>query len=332
MPLALAPAACHRQSAPVTSPPDTVACAHCGALNGGDFGRCIRCNQPLQGATPAAKATRRIPVRRPRPVPLQESPDRLFGRFAATELPAAKLLVALNAVVFTAHLLTAWGRDPSIGVLLSGGDLLDAFRFGALPIGKLSGVAPLNEYVLRAEPWRLLSACFVHYGAIHFGMNMLGLVYLARLAEPAVGSIRFIILYVLTGLFGFASSVGWFVISPNAVWTAGASGAVFGIMGMVLGFLWRRRDPRWKAWLMQAVVYSLGFTLLLPSVNHSAHIGGLLSGVVIGALFARGAPQAARSWQRWLAWLCVLACVAALTLVHSSPYLPIFEAALQNAR
>jgi len=312
----------------VSSPPGTVACAHCGALNGADFGKCIRCGEVLQGATPADKAARRVPVRKPRPAqPLQASPDKLLGRWASTQLPAAKLLLGLNALIFAAHLLVSWGKDQSLGVLLTGGTLVDAFRFGALPIGRLSGVAPLDEYILRAEPWRLLSACFVHYGAIHFGMNMMGLVYLARLAEPAIGSLRFIILYVLTGLLGFAASVGWFLISPNAVWTAGASGAVFGIMGMVLGFLWRRKDPRWKTWLVQAVFYSVGFTLLLPSINHSAHIGGLVSGAVLGALFAKDAPKPARPWQRWAAFACVLACVVALLLVHTSPYIPIFEAA-----
>ncbi len=315
----------------MSPPPTTVACAHCGALNGGDFDKCIRCGEPLKGATPADKAKRRVPVQRPRAaVPLVASPDKLFG-WASTQLPAAKLLLALNGIIFAAHLLVAWGRDPSFGVLVGGGSLVDAFRFGALPIGKLSGVAPLDEYILRAEPWRLLSACFVHYGAIHFGMNMLGLVYLARLAEPAIGSVRFIILYVLTGLLGFAASVGWFLISPNAVWTAGASGAVFGLMGMVLGFLWRRRDPRWKTWLVQAVFYSLAFSFVLPSINHSAHLGGLVSGVVLGALFAKDAPRPARPWQRGAALVCVLACVVALLLVHTSPYLPIFEAAAEAA-
>ena len=102
---------------------------------------------------------------------------------------------------------------------------------------------------------------------------------------------------------------------------------------MILGFLWRRRDARWKSWLGQVVVYSLGFTLLLPSVNHSAHIGGLLSGMVMGALFGPGAPKPSRPWQRWLAAACVLAVVASLLAVQRSPYLPLFtELARQYGR
>jgi len=294
-----------------------VACTNCGALNGADFGRCVRCNQPLSGATLADSATRRLPARRPATGRTLYS-ERLFGRWPSTSLPAAKLILALNAAVFAVHLLISFRHAPGLDVLLKGGTPLEAFRFGALPVGKFVGVAPLDAYLMRAEPWRLLSACFVHYGALHFGMNMLGLVYLARLSEPAIGSVRFIIVYVVSGIVGFASTVLWFLLFPSALWTAGASGAVFGLMGMILGFLWRRRDARWKTWLGQVVVYSLGFTLLLPSVNNSAHIGGLLSGVALGALFAPDAPQAPRSWQRWLAGVCVLAIVLSLVAVQRS--------------
>lgn len=306
-------------------PQATVACSRCGALNGADFKQCVRCGKALDGAEPADRAARRVPVRRPAQR-LHGATDGLLGRWDAVDLPATKLLVAINFAVFAIQLVMAFSKDPTWTALLTGGtDMAFLLKFGALPIGLLDDVGSLDRLMMRQEPWRVLSACYVHFGIIHVGMNMLGLINLARIAEPAIGSPRFLLLYVLTGIVGFAASIAWFFVSPSASLTGGASGAVFGVMGMVLGFLWRRRDERWKAWLGQAVVYSLGFTLLLPSINHAAHLGGLVSGTIIGALFAPGAPSTSRPWQRWAAYACVALSLASLVAVQVSPYVKALE-------
>jgi membrane associated rhomboid family serine protease len=175
--------------------------------------------------------------------------------------------------------------------------------------------------LVAAEPWRLLSACFVHYGLIHVGMNMLALVHLSRLAEPAVGSVRLLIAYVVSGVLGFATTLAYGALSGAALAgsTAGASGAIFGLMGLVLGFLLRRRDPRWKAWLGQAVMFSLLFGFAMPGVNNSAHVGGLAVGLLFGLGFAKGAPRPSARWQRVLAALLVVAVLGSLVLALRSP-------------
>jgi rhomboid protease GluP len=321
------------QSLQVGSTPGTVACGSCGALNAGNFSNCIRCNRPLRGATPADKAAPRptapaAAARRQRAAVVLSGGERVLGRWEATTLPATKLILAINMAVFVLQLAAVAQTNSSLGAIFFPPQDLTyrtlSFQFGAM----------LPEMVWGGhETFRLLSACFVHFGLIHIGMNMYGLVHLARLAEPALGSVRFLISYVGSGILGFVISVIWSSISGSWAFTAGASGAVFGVMGMVLGFLWRRGDPRWKAWLGQAVVISLLFTFALGAgINHAAHIGGLVSGMVFGALFAKGAPKPSVMWQRVLGWLCVLACLGSLVAAQTSPLNERFAAEAEQDR
>ena len=89
------------------------------------------------------------------------------------------------------------------------------------------------------------TSVFVHFGVIHLLMNLWALVSLARIAEPMLGAARFMIAYVVTGIFGFAVTIAWGTMFGQEVGlTAGASGAVFGVMGW-LGVPGRRHSaPR----------------------------------------------------------------------------------------
>ncbi|WP_433935570.1 rhomboid family intramembrane serine protease [Sorangium cellulosum] len=268
-------------------------CARCGALNGRDFDRCIRCGAPL-----LAPAVHAAPAR---------------GRLDGRRLLATKVLVGLTAFVFVGQMVAAHARGLG---LLSGWDASNYLRFGALLI--LPGAS--------FEPFRLLSAVFVHMGVLHFAMNMMTLGMLARAAEPAVGSARFAITYVITGLFGFAASAAWnILVQPEVVCTAGASGAVFGVMGLLLGWLVRRRDPRWKDLALQAVFYIVLFGFVVNAsntgirINNAAHIGGLVSGALLGAIYAGAGRRRYEGVVNAGALAGVLACVAALALAQRSP-------------
>ena len=295
----------------------------------------MRCNQPLDGRAKPIRAPLPDRHHRPATAPRTRPPARrfddkrlwLFGRFDPHKLPATKAIIALTLLIFGAQVMSAIAREQFQSLLL-GANPVDDLRFGTLYLVPGDPVVD-PMVVLSTEPWRLLTACFVHFGIIHFGLNMAALVQLARLAEPAIGSARFIIAYVVTGILGFACTVAHVVLFPHATFTAGASGAVFGVMGVILGFLVRRRDPRWKTWAMQAVFYSLLFGFIIRA-NNSAHIGGLLVGAAFGALFAPGAPKPAASWQTWLAGASLLACVVSLGLAQLSPLPELLERAEQR--
>jgi membrane associated rhomboid family serine protease len=146
-------------------------------------------------------------------------------------------------------------------------------RFGGLTNG-LEG----------SEPWRLLAACFVHMGVLHVGMNLLAFAELGRVAELEFKGSRLVLAYVLTGIAGFVVSTWWYGSDPYV--TAGASGAVFGIDGLLVGDLLAKRDRRWRDALVRTVVHSFVFYFVL-STNQAAHLGGLAVGLGLGVLFGR---------------------------------------------
>ncbi|AKT39733.1 rhomboid family intramembrane serine protease [Chondromyces crocatus] len=281
-------------------------CARCNALNGADFDHCIRCGTPLSAVAVGAA--------------------RVSGRLGGERLLASKVLLALTTFVFAGQ-LAVWLPRGSVPILLDSSKvvILGALRFGALLI---------SPAALVQEPWRMLSAVFVHFSVLHFGLNMLALINLSRIAEPAVGSARLVITYVCTGIFGFLASVLWGTIvspSPYAIPTAGASGAIFGIMGLILGVLLRLRDPRWKQFAVQAVFYSLVFGLMIRA-NNAAHIGGLLLGIIFGLVFAgrqRGFQARPRSRVEFLvnlsAALGLLISIASVLLALRSPHWRLWE-------
>jgi rhomboid protease GluP len=293
----------------------TVACLQCGALNGADFGHCIRCGQALDDAAPADRARRRVPAPRGRGLAVSGT-EALLGRWPAEVLPVAKALLFVNMAVFAVQVSIAWQRSASFMTLWSGGTGLDAVAAGAM----------LTDPTQTAsEPWRLLSACFVHFGLLHIFFNMSGLVSLSGLLEPAIGSVRLLILYVLTGVIGFAVSLAWYahtqpvLLFQQAVPTAGASGAVFGLVGGTLGYFLQRRDAAWKDWAVRAVFYVvISGAFLRGAANNAAHVGGLVSGVVIGFALSRGAPKPSARWQQVLGALCAIAVVASLVLARTS--------------
>src|SRR5690606_29690290 len=147
----------------------------------------------------------------------------------------------------------------------------EAFRWGAL-----------HPALVADEPWRLLSAMFVHFGILHLGMNMSALLALGRGLEQALGSTRFVIVFVATGLMGFVASTAWSISGPGAmVTTAGASGGLFGLVGFEVGYLYRSRDPRWKSALTRALVIGVLIGFFFP-VNNAAHGAGAVLGGALG--------------------------------------------------
>ncbi|MDI1445881.1 rhomboid family intramembrane serine protease [Polyangium sp. 6x1] len=281
-----------------------VPCARCGALNGAGFDRCVRCGQAISTVA--------------------RSVDRLGARIDPEALLASKFVIGLTILVCTAQIYVALRtRGADLQSALLRPEATDLVRFGAL-----------RPSLVFEEPWRLASAIFVHIGALHLLGNMFVLSWLGRIAEPAVGPARFLLTYVTTGVFGFVASAAYTllfdpVFAGHAL-TAGASGAVFGIMGLVVAMLYRQRNPQWKRFAVQAVLLNvvLGFAINQANVgfaiNNIAHLGGLAAGIVFGVIFARPVRVSDRNGKSDLgmnvaAGLGLLTCVASLVLAQLSP-------------
>lgn len=132
------------------------------------------------------------------------------------------------------------------------------------------------------EWWRLLTSMFLHGGIMHLILNISGLVIAAIFVEPLLGRKNYFILYILSGLCGSLASIWWY---PNTI-SVGASGAIFGLYGAILALLLTNAFPKGgkKGILMMIGVY-VGINLLwglTGGIDNAAHIGGLLSGALIG--------------------------------------------------
>jgi membrane associated rhomboid family serine protease len=131
-----------------------------------------------------------------------------------------------------------------------------------------------GPYVGQGDWWRLLTAAFLHYGPIHLLLNMLGLYWFGSLLEERIGSARYLLLYVVSGLAG---SAGALVVSPTSP-TVGASGAIFGILGAGL-VLEQQRDYVFGGSALGVIVANLVLTFAWSgNISVGGHIGGLIGG------------------------------------------------------
>ncbi|MCP4269697.1 MAG: rhomboid family intramembrane serine protease [Candidatus Brocadiaceae bacterium] len=145
--------------------------------------------------------------------------------------------------------------------------------------------ANFRPVTLEGEWWRLLTSCFLHIGIFHLFMNMYALLYIGVLLEPHLGRTRFTAAYLLTGIAASITSLWWHELTISA----GASGAIFGIYGVFLAMLTTNlieKSAR-KSLLTSIgifVVYNLLYGMK-DGIDNAAHIGGLISGLMIGYSF-----------------------------------------------
>lgn len=141
------------------------------------------------------------------------------------------------------------------------------------------------------EWWRLGSAMFLHFGIVHLALNTWSLWDVGQLAERMYGRWRFLIIYLVSGLAGNLVSL---VVQGNAAVSGGASGAIFGVYGAALVFLWRERaaiaahEFRWMFWGalgFASLTIILGF--IIPGIDNAAHIGGFLTGILASIVFSQ---------------------------------------------
>jgi rhomboid protease GluP len=150
--------------------------------------------------------------------------------------------------------------------------------------------------------WRLFTAMFVHVGVVHIAMNMWGLWNIGRFVERALGTMIYLVVYVLSGWAGSVVSV---FMKPMTV-SAGASGAIFGVFGVMLAFVLRPRRSVPVAALrsLRGSVFSflainLWLGIKIPSIDLAAHGGGLVCGFLLGAVLSHElTPEARRAANR----------------------------------
>jgi len=161
--------------------------------------------------------------------------------------------------------------------VFAGGD----FRFSDGSVRHLSGIAD-GEY------YRLITATFMHYGLLHLILNMWALWIIGRSLEAMFGPARFLAIYLICGIGG---NVACYLFSPFT-YSAGASTAIFGLFAVFFFVL--RKLGRDASQLVPLLVINLAFTFFVPGISRAGHIGGLITGAIVGYLITK-APQQRRN-------------------------------------
>ena len=169
-------------------------------------------------------------------------------------------LVAINLLVFVVTVVQA---RSVLGV--TSAELFDA---GALAPG----------LVADGEWWRLLTNGFLHFGLVHIALNMVALWMLGQQLEPVLGRWRFLALYLISLLGGSAACMLFY---PADQGVAGASGAVFGLLGAFLVVLIRMRMP--VSLIMPTILINVVISVVVPGIALLAHLGGALAGAAATA-------------------------------------------------
>ena len=158
--------------------------------------------------------------------------------------------------------------------------------------------ADYGPRTLRHEWWRLLTCTFLHIGVVHLLFNMWALLQVGRVMERLVGNTGFGLLYLVSGIAGSLLSVTWNPI----VTSAGASGAVFGVYGALLGLVLRQRKTFPKGVvreLRNSALSMLGYNVLYclsqSGIDEAAHLGGALAGLLCGLMLSQPATTEMRS-------------------------------------
>ncbi len=194
---------------------------------------------------------------------MDESPPRQYT-VPLTRPVLTWAILGLNVVVWLA-MTAAGGSDALRPAVL--------VQFGA----KVNALIALGEY------WRLLTACFLHVGIMHLAFNSYALYVVGAEVEAFYGRTRFTLIYLLAGLFGSLASLA---LNPGL--SAGASGAIFGLIGTLAAFYWRQRAAfgpgahRRLANMVLVVALNVFIGFTTPGIDNYAHLGGLVAGLLLG--------------------------------------------------
>jgi len=193
-----------------------------------------------------------------------------------------------------------WSRRPLFTYIFLGANiaifLLMALAGGSTNESTLMAFGvKSNPQIARGEWWRFITPIFIHIGMLHLFFNSYALWIVGPQVEKLYGAARFVILYVLTGVAGVSASYFYHPQSESA----GASGAIFGLFGVLLVFGVRYRNsipPFFKravgTGVLPVIVINLIIGFTIPAIDNSAHIGGLLAGAALAALIPFQKPGA----------------------------------------
>lgn len=198
----------------------------------------------------------------------------------AARAPVTFALVAINVAVFVAMV------GAGAGIVSPNAEVHVAWGSNLVPV------------TVGGEWWRLGTSMFLHFGIVHLLVNMWVLHVNGRSIERMFGSARYLLIYLFAGLAGSLASAGWHPVTNSA----GASGAIFGVLGGMFAFLAGKKSgvPRevlraHGRSIVAFVLYNVAFGFAYPGIDNAAHLGGVIGGFLMGLALARPLTPEARA-------------------------------------
>jgi rhomboid protease GluP len=240
-------------------------CPACRTLVGAGATRCHQCGASMNFSLAAA--------------------SRSLGRWMPATSPATYAILTISCLMFVVSLLATMRES---GFQMPGGGLSSLFDFGGISGGvlqRLGASLPL-PYDL-AQPWRFVTAVFLHASILHIAFNMWFLMDVGPQVEELYGSARYLFVYVVTGIGGYVASsmVGHFSI--------GGSGALMGLVGVLLAVTTGRQSAGMqmlRSRLIYFIIYIAVIGYVMHGVDNWAHGGGLATGFILGKLLTDRPP------------------------------------------
>src|ERR1700737_1421546 len=230
-------------------------CPACGTLVGISATRCHQCGTNLTFSMAAI--------------------NRRFSGFFGGRAPVTTALLIANILIFGVSVVLTLQAGQGGGLrILFGLDGEVLYRLGAL-------WAPA---IVQGEPYRLVTAMFLHGGLIHIGFNMMVLMDIGPVVEEVYGSARFLFLYTTTGIAGYVFSA-FTPFTPHPALGVGASGAILGLIGVMIAITTGRggafvEGARFPLIFWGVSIFVFGF--LMSGIDNWAHFGGLAAGFGLG--------------------------------------------------
>jgi rhomboid protease GluP len=203
----------------------------------------------------------------------------------AKMMPVTSMIIGANVLVFAGMTLS--------GVSPVSPQISDLVKWGA----------NTGLQTLASQPWRMWTSNYVHIGIVHIALNMWCLWSLGVLAERIFDRWTYFLTYTFCGIAGSLASLG---LHPNR-FGAGASGAIFGMAGALISALYLGHLPVHPSALKSTLkslisfaAYNLFFGAVVPAIDNSAHMGGLVCGLILGAVLARhliSPPEERNGWR-----------------------------------
>ena len=261
-------------------------CPNCRALVERNASVCPFCGEKLR--SPRARSS-------------PGTAGRILGVIPIPSTATSAIVAVTIAIYGISWYMTATSApaQPSMGGI--SGDVL--LRLGAK-----------SPYILVGQWWRLVTAIFLHAGLLHIGLNLWCLFDLGPEVESLFSTPKFIVFYLVAGVVGFVLSLWW---RPFGM-SVGASGAILGLIGVLIGASFHHghlgREYRGQLWRWVIYIFIFG---LFFAVDNAAHLGGLVTGALLGYLVPESEEETRASQNLWniLALLSVVIIAGSFALM-----------------